>query len=155
MKRVYVDASSKNGEVTLVVENGERKVLYESIPRKLHSHEAEMLGIILALKNVKEDVVVINDNLSVMDLLTGKGKVRSCTSGYIEEIKSLCKNRKVEFKHEDRLVNKASLKQHGFSFYEIDNPKILEQSIALRKEVKEKEKRINTRVRHSKSVKKL
>jgi ribonuclease HI len=124
VKKVYVDASDKTHLITIVIE-GEKGSLWDSTlnyESGLTSTAAEFRGIIVALQKVSGDLEIVCDDESIVMMLSGKSKVRTKNLPYVEKINKLREGRHVEFKHENRDVNKASLKQRGLSLEEINNP---------------------------------
>lgn len=155
MKKVYVDTSAKTSIVTIVIDN---EVLWDTIFEygiKRDTEEAEIMGIVLALKKSKDDVIIINDNQSLIQKLRdpNSSNITEKIKTHYLQIKELSKNRTVEFHFENRWLNKTGLKQDGYSFCEINNPKLLEQSILLDKELKRRDKEANRIVRKNKKIK--
>jgi ribonuclease HI len=143
VKQVYVDASDKKKLITIVI-NGEKRTLWDSTEnygRNLTSHESEFLGIINALECVQGDLSITCDNESVVKMLNGESKVRRKNKPFIEKIQNLCEGRHIEFKHEKRDINKASLKQEGFSLEEINNPILRKWRLDLREHLTAKHRK--------------
>ena len=139
MRKVYVDASNKKKLITMVVE-GEIKARWASTlsygKYKIETHEAELLGIIHALKNVLGDLEIISDSESIVKVLNGDSRITEKTKQYVEKIEELIKNRVVKFTYGSRDINEASLKQDGYSLYEIRNADLREMRRELRASIK-------------------
>lgn len=115
MKEVYVDASPQSGFVA-VFSKGTRSVwLFEPISRDMFTHEAEYFAIIVALRNIKGNFKLFSDSSNVEILnkaLSGNIIAPEKHYPYVETIKELCKDRKVEFVQISGEQNKADLSKH-------------------------------------------
>jgi len=99
------------------------------------------VGIISALNHIPGNFEIRLDREDIVKLLTGKAKIRNKTIGFVEKIHKLRKNREINFVHEPRETNKAGLKNDGLSLIEINNPKLLANRLALKRESKNKMRR--------------
>lgn len=144
MQRVYVDASDKKKLITVVVE-GETKSRWASTlaygKYKIQTHEAEYLGIIYALENISGDLEIISDSQSVVRVLNRQSRITEKTKPYIEKVEKLRENRVIKFTYGSRDVNEASLKQDGYSLYEIRNADLREMRQKLQRELRAREER--------------